>query len=87
MLFKFRNSGFIFGAKTGWEVGILDCSGIRRYRKWLVLDAGDGKFPNFSGQNPVLEKQEMKTLKLLYSFCVLKKILISRMSLLSLRPQ
>ena len=43
-------SRFIFGTKTGREVGILEWSGIGWDGKWLVLNARDGKFPAFSGK-------------------------------------
>ena len=52
---KFRNSRFIFGTKTEREVGSLECSGIRRDGKWLVLDAREGKFP---GKNLVPKKRD-----------------------------
>ena len=36
VIIKFGNCRFIFGTKTGWEVGSLECSGIR----WEVAGLG-----------------------------------------------
>ena len=44
-----------------WEVGSIEWAGIRQDGKWLVLNAQDGKFPEFSRKNLGTQKMRLGT--------------------------